>query len=176
MPTFLGEADEGLGEFEQTLLLLDRARSEEEIDEGIGTLFRLAHTLKGNADSMGLEAICGCAHAIEGVLDAVRRRNVALTPSIVTVLLGGHDALRAMLATTAEGGTPSVATHEEAIQALVDASGGKVQEHPSGGVGTLESPGVAADGAPRRSLRVDLTTLDHAVSHAGELSIALSRL
>ncbi len=176
MPVFLGESDEGLGEIEQGLLQLDRARSQEEADTAIGTIFRATHTLKGNASSMGFEPISGCAHALEGVLDSIRRRALAVTPSLITVLLGGHDALRAMLATVAEGATPDLATHEDAFQALVDAAGGTVEERPAAAEPGTDALAEPAGGPSRRSLRVDLTTLDQAVTHTGELSISLSRL
>jgi len=176
MPTFLVESDEGLTEIEQALLLLDRARSEGEVDAAVGTLFRAAHTLKGNSESLGFEAIGACAHALEGVLDVIRRRAVAVTPSLVTVLLGGHDALRAMLAVAAEGGTPEVSAFEDAIQGLIEAAGGKVEALPSGGAGAADVRVGSGETQPRRSLRVDLTTLDKVVTHTGELSIALARL
>ena len=176
MPTFLGESEDCLGVLEQQFLLLDRARTQEELDAAIAELFRAAHTLKGNAESMGFDAIARCAHALEGVLDAIRRRTVAVGPSVVTVLLNGHDALRAMLATAAEGGLPDTAAHEEAMHALTEAATGHA-EAPAAAPGNPSAAlGATADALARKSLRVDLSTLDQAVTHTGELSIALSRL
>jgi two-component system chemotaxis sensor kinase CheA len=175
MPTFLAEAEENLAALEQALLRLDGARAQDEADGALAEVFRVAHTLKGNAESLGLDAIGRCAHALENVLDAVRRRAVAVTPALVTVLLGGHDALRSMTSTVAAGGAPDLARHVDAMDGLNDAACGKA------GAERADSDGPAmevrdSEGHPRQSLRVDLATLDRILTHTGELSIALARL
>jgi two-component system chemotaxis sensor kinase CheA len=173
MPTFLGESEENLEGLEQALLNLDRAPNR---DEAIGAMFRLAHTLKGNTESLGIEAMSQCAHALESVLDAVRRQAVAVTPALVTVLLGGRDALRSMLSTVAAGGIPELGAYEEVMHALAEtASGHIIPASPESGA---PLPAVAGGHDPRarKSLRVGLATLDQIVTHTGELSIALARL
>src|SRR5258708_35194602 len=103
MQTFLGEAEECLGTIEQHLLVLDGARTRAEVEEAIGEIFRAAHTLKGNSESMGFEAVSQGAHAVEGVLDALRKGTLTASPPVVNVLLSGHDAIRAMLAAITAG-------------------------------------------------------------------------
>jgi two-component system chemotaxis sensor kinase CheA len=125
---------------------------------------------------MGFDGFARCAHSLEGVLDGLRRRTLNISPSLVTALLGGHDALRSMLAVVASGGDPDVAPHEDAMQALADAAAGNAAAHPSGSDGAPVRLAASPDGQLRRNLRVDLSTLDEAVTHSGELAIALSRL
>jgi two-component system chemotaxis sensor kinase CheA len=175
MPTFLAEAEELLVLVEQQVLALDRVSTREGADGAVAEIFRAAHTLKGNAEAMGLDSFGRCAHALEGVLDALRRRTLAISPSVVTALLGGHDALRSMLAVVASGGDPDMAAHEDAMQALAEAAVGNADVHPPGSDGAPVRVPATPNG-PRRNLRVDLSTLDHAVTHSGELAIALSRL
>lgn len=176
MPTFLAEAEENLAALEQALLRLDGARAQDEADGALAEVFRVAHTLKGNAESLGLDAIGRCAHALENVLDAVRRRAVAVTPALVTVLLGGHDALRSMTSTVAAGGAPDLARHVDAMDGLNDAASGKVGAERTDSDGPAMEVRPDSEGHPRQSLRVDLATLDRILTHTGELSIALARL
>jgi two-component system chemotaxis sensor kinase CheA len=123
LPTFLGEAEENLVALEAGLLGLDRAANR---DDAIAEIFRTAHTLKGNAESLGLDAMGACAHALESVLDSVRKGTMDVTPALVNALLGGHDALQSMLATLARGGTPDVAAHEDVIQTMTEAAAGEL--------------------------------------------------
>jgi two-component system chemotaxis sensor kinase CheA len=173
LPTFLAEAEELLGLLEQQLLALDRASTQDQADGAVAEVFRVAHTLKGNADSMGFDSFGRFAHAMEGVLDALRRRALGLGPSVVTVLLGGHDALCSMLAVIAAGGDPDPALHEDALQALTEVVAGSGRS-PATDAAPVHV--AAANEQPRRSLRVDLSTLDRAVTHSGELAIAIARL
>jgi two-component system chemotaxis sensor kinase CheA len=176
MQTFLGEAEECLVTIEQQLLALDGARTRAEADTALGEIFRAAHTLKGNAESMGFESIGRAAHALESVLDAIRRRTLTVSPAVTSVLLAGHDAVRSMIAAAAAGEEPSLEAHEDAVQALSEAAEGHV-DALAGGAVAIAGPALSqGEGHARRSLRVDLATLDQAVTHTGELAIALSRL
>lgn len=67
---FLDEAHEQLSVLEDCLLALGTANSSE---ESISEAFRAAHTLKGAARTMGLEAIGNAAHSLEDSLEALRR-------------------------------------------------------------------------------------------------------
>ena len=92
---FLDEADECLATMEQALLALE-ARPDDEAQ--VQVLFRMAHTLKGNAGSLGLDEMAELTHAMEDVLDRLRSRTLAPTDAVITVLLRSLDALREMLA------------------------------------------------------------------------------
>jgi two-component system chemotaxis sensor kinase CheA len=176
MPTFLAEAEENLEALEETLLRLDRTYDSGEKDEAVAAIFRVAHTLKGNAEALGLDAIGQCAHAIENVLDALRKQAVAPTPALVSVLLGGHDALRSMLSIVTDGGTPDIAKHEDAMHALENAACASVGPEHVDFSGPVVVVGAGYTPRSRKSLRVDLAGLDRILTRTGELSIALSRL
>ncbi|MGH7437297.1 MAG: chemotaxis protein CheA [Polyangiaceae bacterium] len=176
MQTFLGEAEECLVTIEQKLLALDGARTRQDADAALGEIFRATHTLKGNAESMGFEAVGRAAHALEGVLDAIRKQTLAVSPSVTSVLLSGHDALRSLIAAISAGQEPSLEPHDDAIQALADAADGHVDVQSSEPMMVVGAAAAPQETPVRRSLRVDLATLDQAVTHTGELAIALSRL
>jgi two-component system, chemotaxis family, sensor kinase CheA len=94
---FHAEADEGLAAMESELLAVDGGAAPE---DAVPTLFRLAHTLKGNASSMGLTELTEMAHAVEGVLERLRSHAEPVSEDVVGTLLSAVDALREMLADT----------------------------------------------------------------------------
>jgi two-component system, chemotaxis family, sensor kinase CheA len=65
--------------------------------EALDAMFRDAHTLKGGAAVVGLEAVAARLHAFEQLLDELRARRRALTPEIVDHLLREADGLRALI-------------------------------------------------------------------------------
>ncbi len=88
---FRDESEELLGNMSRIVAQMAReGGGQEEINE----LFRVAHTLKGNALAMGLTAIGDMAHATEGVLAALRKGSLKLTPAVVGVLEASALALR----------------------------------------------------------------------------------
>ena len=71
--------------------------------ENIDAMFRVAHTLKGNASILALDGFSKFSHILEDLLDAVRTRRTPVSSHLVTLLLRSVDALRAMLATLRAG-------------------------------------------------------------------------
>jgi two-component system chemotaxis sensor kinase CheA len=94
MRTFLGECEESLHAMEQALLALE---SRPDDVEPVQTLFRMAHSLKGNAMSLGLSDLADFTHGLEEVLDRLRSRQVPVTSDVVSLLLSSVDALREMV-------------------------------------------------------------------------------
>jgi two-component system chemotaxis sensor kinase CheA len=172
MPVFLAEADEMLAQLEESLLALEDAPGDAEL---IGTIFRAAHTIKGNAEAIGFDAIGAGAHALEDVLTALRKGKVAVSHDIVSLLLEGHDVLRALLQVAATSGTPSLDDHREVIERLgnvrADAAGASTEAAP-----ISTKVGGSAPAPSRKTLRVDVRTLDRILTATGELSIANARV
>ena len=72
-----------------------RAREPAQRQELLGTLFRAAHTLKGNSSALGFTAVADVTHVLEDLLDRTRRRRCRMTSAFVTLLLrGGRCAPR----------------------------------------------------------------------------------
>jgi two-component system chemotaxis sensor kinase CheA len=94
MRTFFGECEESLHAMEQALLALE-ARPED--PEQVQILFRMAHSLKGNAMSLGFTDLAEFTHGLEEVLDRLRSRETPVTAETVGLLLASVDALREML-------------------------------------------------------------------------------
>src|SRR5688572_4356513 len=89
--TFFAESLEGLDSVEQELLRLEQhGHSKETLD----AIFRVVHSLKGSAGSLGFGVIAELAHEMESVLDRLRQGLAEATPECTNVLLRGVDCLR----------------------------------------------------------------------------------
>ncbi|WP_312910409.1 ATP-binding protein [Natronosalvus caseinilyticus] len=91
---FAQESDEQITELNNSLLTLERDPDD---DDAMEAIFRTAHTLKGNCGAMGLARASDLAHAIEDLLDAVRRDDLEITPEVMDAIFAGVDELEAML-------------------------------------------------------------------------------
>jgi two-component system chemotaxis sensor kinase CheA len=98
--TFIIESQELLAAMEEALLGIE---GEVDPGESIGAMFRAVHTIKGSAGLFGLDPVVRFTHTVESVLDRVRSRQVALNPTLISVLLACHDHIETLIATTQEG-------------------------------------------------------------------------
>ncbi len=106
--TLVAEAEEELDGAEGVLLQMEaasdsfgrRAGDEERLD----TLFRAMHTLKGNASSVGWEAMASLAHAAEDLMQGVRDGTIAPSGDVADLLLRTVDEMRSLTSALAEGG------------------------------------------------------------------------
>jgi chemotaxis protein histidine kinase CheA len=75
-----------------------------EIDaEGLESLFRAAHSLKGSASTLGVENVAIVAHALEDVFGAVKRAEVQYDQGVGDEVLAAVDVVSAQV----EGATPA---------------------------------------------------------------------
>jgi two-component system chemotaxis sensor kinase CheA len=174
LQTFRLEAEEILGRMEQGLVALEARPGDGELLHG---LFREAHTLKGSAGLVAFDAVRDVAHDLEDVLERLRKRTLAVSDGLVTLLLRSVDVLRGAVADAAAGSasaSDAVAAFRrrlaEAARAAADAPGAPAD-------GEAE-PHEAAAPVPRggRSLRVDVAKLDRMLDLSGEIAIARGRL
>ena len=92
MKVFLEEAEEQLQLLDEEVIRLEKETSE----EGLATIFRAAHTLKGSSAMIGYRAMTEVAHAMESMLDKLRNHVIVVTPVVVDSLLHSMDALRVL--------------------------------------------------------------------------------
>ena len=90
---FVAEATEHLQALSGDLVALERERTPDAVD----SLFRHAHSLKGMAASMGLEAIATLAHRVEDLVEALRSQTGALDQPLVDLLLEATDTMQAQV-------------------------------------------------------------------------------
>ena len=59
----------------------------------VNEIFRIAHTLKGMAGTMGFEVVTKLTHKLENILDGVRSRRFELNRDMIDILFEGLDIL-----------------------------------------------------------------------------------
>src|SRR5215510_10794928 len=107
---FSAESDENLREMELAFVQLESSPGDQETLQAI---FRAAHTIKGNAASLGFPALAKFAHGVEDVLDRLRTGSTTLTTPLATLLLRAVDVLRHLVETAVNG-------HDELLQDHLD--------------------------------------------------------
>ena len=88
---FLQEADEQLQLLDEDIVRLEKESGNAELMQEI---FRAAHTLKGSSAMVGHQRLSDLAHAMENVLDSVRKEMLAVSSGVVDALLHGLDVMR----------------------------------------------------------------------------------
>jgi chemotaxis protein histidine kinase CheA len=99
---FAAEAREHIERIEASLVQLEATRDVKLIAE----IFRGAHSIKGAAQYLGLEATATLAHRAETLLDRLRSNRLALGPEVVSLLLRSFDTLGALIDTLVRGDGP----------------------------------------------------------------------
>ncbi len=197
LQTFLAEAADNLEAMEADLLALERTPDD---SDRLHDVFRLAHTLKGDAASLGFPLLSRYAHRMEDYLDAVRAGKTQLSGEPITMLLLAVDALRGMLSRAAAGAEEERAEDEAGISRLAELArldgldvpvdwnvppqplGARTVEPASGTTqATGRWPVLSASSPPEAralqpTLRVAIERLDALVDRVGELGIARGRI
>jgi chemotaxis protein histidine kinase CheA len=88
--TFRAEVDERLASLCEGLLRLEAHPSPRQL---VASLFRDAHTVKGSARMLGLDAVVEVAHRAEDLLGALRDGRMAARKDLVDVLLVAADGI-----------------------------------------------------------------------------------
>src|SRR6516162_4418119 len=87
---FLAEALDNFEEINRQLITLEKSKSDKAT---IHALFRITHTLKGNAAGMGFSSIAEIAHVLEDLFGEMRDGKIRLDDNIFTSLYKGVDTL-----------------------------------------------------------------------------------
>ncbi|HEY3354691.1 MAG TPA: chemotaxis protein CheA [Polyangia bacterium] len=165
---FLAEAEENLGDLEEGLLALEARPGDE---EAVRAVFRSAHTIKGSAATVGFADIVEYAHAMEEILDQLRRKAMPPSPGLASVLLHAADALRQMVHAKAQLSAADLA----ALSLAMARAQGFESDAADAGRAAVRTP--AQNGAERlRTLRIGLDRLDRLLELTGELIVARGRL
>jgi two-component system, chemotaxis family, sensor kinase CheA len=97
---FLEESMENLQNLNEGILELEKNPEDKEV---INSIFRVAHTLKGMAGTMGFTDITELTHKMENVLDKFRKDELNVTSGLITVLFKCLDTLEKMVNNVQEG-------------------------------------------------------------------------
>jgi two-component system, chemotaxis family, sensor kinase CheA len=108
---FLTESREHVTAVNQALLELERGASRPEAAGAVDAIFRAVHTIKGMAGAMGYTGVAELSHALETVLDRVRRQELPLGGVLMETLFHAADVLEQRVeAAVRDGDGPPPAT------------------------------------------------------------------
>jgi two-component system chemotaxis sensor kinase CheA len=172
LATFLAETEEQFAEMEEALVALETHPDD---TEAVQSIFRAAHTLKGNAASMGYAGVAEIAHALEDLLEGLRDHSIAVRPQVVTALLRAIDALRFLTPEIAAGRLESHPAQREIIDELIAASA-EIAPEASSTTAAHDELSASVTTPTHRTLRVDLRRLDRMLDLSGEIAVAQGRL
>lgn len=90
---FLEEVEEHLQTLEEDLVKLEK---EEDNPDLLQEIFRASHTLKGSSATIGHHRMANLTHAMENILDKLRKNQLTVSSGLMDVLLEALDHLRVL--------------------------------------------------------------------------------
>ncbi|MBF0154940.1 MAG: chemotaxis protein CheA [Magnetococcales bacterium] len=160
---FLEEMGELLQELETDLLSLENFPGDRAL---VDRLFRNLHTIKGGAGMAGLEALSHYTHDVETMLDEVRKGHLALSSTLVSLLLEALDCLKNLMAELLGEGSLDRQRLEESRARIIEAVAGhgavvatgqeqppspllpEIREQPIPAAGSASAPGAPVAAPP----------------------------
>jgi len=168
--TFVAESAEDIAALEAGLLALEDAPDDGELPLD---LQRHAHSLKGNASCLGLQAITDFAHAYEHLLERIARGERTVDAALVTLLLGGIDTFRRLV--DEREAAVLLPADRELMEQLDAAAIASVLARETRHAATPNAE--AAKPLPRaQSVRVSAAKLNRMLDLTGEIAIARGRV
>jgi len=163
LDAFIRESEEAITDLNNSLLDLE---SDPDDQQAMDSIFRTAHTLKGNFGAMGFEAAANLAHAIEDLLDAMRQDEMEVTAERMDLIFAGVDQIEAIVRQIEADGEPTVETEETVTQlrAVLDESDfnaetGAVERSPGS---DAPASGVGSDDGDADETDIDALAVDAA--------------
>ncbi len=177
LQTFKAEADENLGRMEEALVALEDSPEDTNL---LHTIFRVAHTLKGNAAALGYTGLTEFAHKLEDSLDLLLKGKAHTSTGLITALLQSVDAMRTLISEAMAGNVEMQDAQKELLATLTDEVSGKAQAVPAAAE-RRHAAGRRDDDAQgwserTQTLRVHIDKLDRMLNLTGEIAIARGRL
>ena len=155
LKVFLQEADEILLLLDECILKLERDGEDSEL---IQEIFRAAHTLKGSSAMLGFPPMTELGHAMETLLDKIRKGTAKATTQVVNALLHSLDLLQALKDSLETGEDTTVDT--SVVVAELERAG------------QVEGTGGGAEAATSGPLRLEITgdasSRVHSILESGE--------
>ena len=109
LDAFIRESEEAITNLNNSLLDLE---SDPDDQAAMDSIFRTAHTLKGNFGAMGFEDASDLAHAVEDLLDAMRQDELTVTPERMDLIFAGVDMTEAIVREIESEGESTVETDD----------------------------------------------------------------
>ncbi len=196
---FIEESREHLQEIELGILVMEENPEDE---ESLNAIFRAFHTLKGGSGFLNLGPINRLAHELESLLELARQHKLRLEPHSINLILGGADALKALVEAIQRQVSGADAPHpiradiqpwiEKIQQAIAACQAGKTAEpsrsSPTPGFTPAVVPAEGADESAAAGnansqskqnngiVKVDTGKLDSLMDLVGEMVVAQAQV
>lgn len=121
---FIDEANEHLQNLNESILELEQDAGNTGL---INEIFRIAHTLKGMAGTMGFTKMQKLTHDMENVLSEIREGKFSVTSELVDVLFRCLDALEGYNQEISSAGNEGDTEHKDLIHILNEILAGKYE-------------------------------------------------
>ncbi len=158
---FVEESKEHLQQLNTSLLQLEKNNKDKQV---LNEIFRVAHTLKGMAGTMGYTKMQTLTHHMEDVLDALRNEKIFVDSNMVDILFKCLDALETYVNTVSLTGQEGNEAYQDIIDALAGIqNGGSGQAKVSAQITGPDKTGPTEN----KQLRVELNQYDINVIKAG---------
>jgi len=183
-----------LSEMNTSLLALERGEGADRVAE----LFRAVHTVKGMSAAMGYIPVRDLSHALEALLDLLRRGALPVTPAVVETLFESVDTLESAIVAVSQDAQEEIDVSAavaslESMTATAPVETDLInptmewpimrQSEPTPSIPMTAAKPATAAAAPaisgekgQRFVRVDAARLDSLMTLIGELVIARGRL
>ncbi|BBE31296.1 chemotaxis protein CheA [Tepiditoga spiralis] len=128
LSVFLEEARENIQNLNDALMAIE---NDPEDAERINEIFRIMHTLKGMAGTLGFNELAKLCHTMENTLDKVRNNQMKINEVLIDLLFKGLDTLEESLDNISEGGnghTDSVSDLTKSFNDLLEGKSPSVSE------------------------------------------------
>jgi two-component system chemotaxis sensor kinase CheA len=177
LQSFREETEECLLQMEQLLLALETQPGDREL---VSSLFRAAHTIKGNASLLEFDTLARFLHHVEDLLDLCRNNGVVLSQEMISILLQTVDAQRQMAKRAVEGEEKLLPEHEALSARLIELTAEiKSTETPEAQEVSTTLPDSSSSKTVSKTaaqnLRVDVGKLDRMLNLTVEFAIAQGR-
>jgi two-component system chemotaxis sensor kinase CheA len=176
---FLEESTEHFAEISRALLELEKDPS---AVEAIDIVFRMAHSIKGMAASLGYDSITEVAHKLEDRMQVVREAG-RIGPPELSVLFRGLTTLEEMVVEVRDSGEAPAADPALLADLAAEMTPAETDEKTSPRAPVATNGPASADTAPTLdtprpppTVRVNTSTLDRFLSTVGEVILNTSQV
>ena len=119
---FVSESRESITDLNNALLTLEDDPND---DEAIESVFRTAHTLKGNFGAMGFPNASELAHVLEDLLDEIRDGELGVTAEMMDAAFDGVDSIETIIDEIDETGDSTTDPDETTARLRAAIEGGE---------------------------------------------------
>ena len=139
---FVSECRESITALNNALLTLE---DDPDDDEAIESVFRTAHTLKGNFGAMGFSNASELAHVLEDLLDEIRAGEIDVTPEIMDAAFEGVDRIETIVDEIDSGGDSDTNLDGTIARLQSAIEGGEATSDAADDAATTDADAAAAD-------------------------------